>query len=41
MNEPVLVVRPDGGPLGPKYVVLYVLLMVIDVLDENIKTLFK
>ena len=41
-NEPVLIVRPDDGPIGPKHVALYVLLMVIiDVLDENINTLFK
>jgi len=40
-NEPVLIVRPDDGPIGPKHVALYVLLMVIiDVLDENINTLF-
>ena len=37
VNEPVLIVRPDDGPIGPKYVALYVLLMVIIyVLDENI-----
>jgi hypothetical protein len=44
VNEPVLilVVRPDDGPIGLKYVVLNVLLMVIiDVLDENINTLYK
>ena len=42
MNEPVLIVRPDDGPIGPKHVALYVLLMVIiDVLDGNIDTLFK
>jgi hypothetical protein len=42
VNEPVLVVRPDEGPRGPKHVALNVLLMVIiDVLDENIYTLFK
>ena len=41
-NEPVLIVRPDDGPMGPKHVALYVLLMVIiDVLAENINTLFK
>ena len=35
-------VRPDDGPIGLKHVVLYVLLMVIiDVLDENIDTLFR
>jgi hypothetical protein len=40
--EPVLIVRPDDGPLGPKHVALYVLSMVIiDVLDENTNTLFK
>jgi hypothetical protein len=39
-NEPVLIVRPDDGPIGPKHVALYVLLMVIiDVLDENINTM--
>jgi hypothetical protein len=39
VNEPVLIVRPDDGPIGPKHVALNVLLMaVIDVLDENINT---
>jgi len=34
VNEPVLIVRPDDGPIGPKLVALFVLLMVIiDVLD--------
>jgi len=42
VNEPVLMVRPDDGSIGPKHVALYVLLMVIiDVLDENINTLYK
>jgi hypothetical protein len=42
VNEPVRIVRPDDGPIGPKHVALYVLLMVlIDVLDENINTLLK
>jgi len=42
VNEPILKVRPDDGPIGPKHVALYVLVMVIiDVLDENINTLFK
>jgi hypothetical protein len=42
MNEPVLIVRPDDDSLGSKHVALYALLMVIiDVLDENINTLFK
>jgi len=42
VNEPVLIVRPDDGPIGPKHVVLYVLLMgTIDVLDGDINTLFK
>ena len=42
MNEPVRIVRPDDGPIGPKHVALYVLLMVlIDVLDENMNTLFN
>jgi hypothetical protein len=36
----VLIVRPDDGPIGPKHVALYVLLMVIiDVLDKNINIL--
>jgi len=26
VNEPVLIVRPDDGPIGPKHVALYVLL---------------
>jgi hypothetical protein len=40
--EPVLVVRPEGGPIGLKHVALYVLsVVIIDVLDENINTLFK
>jgi hypothetical protein len=42
VNEPVLIVRPDDGPIGPKRVALSVLLMVIiDVLDENINTVFR
>ena len=42
VNEPVLIVRPDDGPIGPKHVSLYVLLtVIIDVLDENIDTLFN
>jgi len=42
VNEPVLTVRPDDGPIGPKHVALYVLLMVvIDVLYGNINTLFN
>jgi hypothetical protein len=41
VNEPVLIVRPYDGPIGPKHVALYALLMVIiDVFDENINTLF-
>jgi len=40
--EPVLIARPDDGPIRPKHVALYVLLMVIiEVLEENINTLFK
>jgi len=40
--EPVLIARPNDGPIGPKRVALYVLLMVIiKVLDENINTSFK
>jgi len=42
VNEPVLIVRPDDGPIGPKHVALHVLLMImLDVLDDNINTLFK
>ena len=42
VNEPGLIVRPDDGPIGPKHVALYVLLMVvIDVLYGNINTLYK
>ena len=42
MNEPLLIVRPDDGPIGPKHVALYVITMVIRVvLDENINTLFN
>jgi hypothetical protein len=42
VNEPVLIVRPDDGPIGLKHVALYVLVMVItDVLDENINILLK
>jgi hypothetical protein len=42
VNEPVLIVRPDDGQIGLKHVALNVLLMVtIDVLDENINTLYK
>ena len=42
VNEPVLLVRPDDGPIGLKHVALNVLLMVrTDVLDENINTLYK
>jgi hypothetical protein len=38
----ILIVRPDDGPIGAKHVALCVLLIVIiDVLDENINTLFK
>jgi hypothetical protein len=40
VNEPVLIVRPDDGLIGPKHVALCVLLMVIiDVFDGNIITL--
>jgi len=42
INEPVLIVRPDDGPIGLKHVALNVVLMVIiGVLDENINTLYK
>ena len=42
VNEPVLTARPDDGPIGLKHVALNVLLMVIiDVLDGNINTLYK
>jgi hypothetical protein len=30
MTEPVFVIRPDDGPIGPKHVALNVLLMVIN-----------
>jgi hypothetical protein len=41
VNEPVLIERPSDGLIGPKHVALYVLLMlVLDVLDGNINTLF-
>jgi len=40
VNEPVLIARPNDGPIGPKHVALCVLLMVIiDVLDGNINSL--
>jgi len=29
VTEPVLIIRPDDGPIGPKHVALNVLLMVI------------
>jgi len=42
VNERVLIVMSDDGPIGPKHVALYVLLMIIiDVLAGNINTLFK
>jgi hypothetical protein len=42
VNEAVLIVRPDDGPIGLKHVALNVLLIVkIHVLDENINTLYK
>jgi len=42
VKEPVLIVRPDDGPIGLKHVALYVLSMVIiDMLDENINTFYK
>jgi hypothetical protein len=42
VNEPVLIIRPDVDPIGPKHVALNVLLMVtIDVLDKNINTLYS
>jgi hypothetical protein len=42
VNEPVPIVRPDDGPIGPKHVALHVLLMIIiDVVDGNINTLFR
>jgi hypothetical protein len=41
VHIPVLIVRPDDGPIGPKSASLFVLLMVvIDVFDGNINTLF-
>jgi hypothetical protein len=40
--QPALVVRPDDGPIGLKLVALNVLLMVIiDVFDESINSLYK
>ena len=42
LNEPVLIVMTDDGPIWPKHVALNVLLMVIiDVLDGNINTSYK
>jgi len=42
VNEPVLIQRPDDGLIGLKHVALCVLLMVIiDVLDVNINTVYK
>jgi len=42
VNEPVLIVGPDDGQIGPKHVALNLLLIVIiDVLDENINTVYK
>jgi len=35
VNEPVLIVRPDDGPIGPKHVALYVLSMAI--IDVKVK----
>ena len=42
VNEPVLIVGPDDGPIGLKHVALYVhLIVAIDVLHGNINTLYK
>jgi hypothetical protein len=42
VNESVLIVRPDDGPIGLKHVALNVVLtVIIDVMDENIITLYK
>jgi hypothetical protein len=42
VNKTVLIIRPDDGPIGLKHVALNVLLIVIiDVLDKNINTLYK
>jgi hypothetical protein len=42
VNETVLIVRPDDGPIGPKHVALNVFVkVIIDVLDENINTSYK
>jgi hypothetical protein len=42
VNEPVLIVMPDGGPIGPKHVALNVLLVVTtDELGKNINTLYS
>jgi hypothetical protein len=41
-NEPVFIIRPDDGPIGPKHVAFYVRLMVIvGVLDKRINTVLK
>jgi hypothetical protein len=42
VNEPVLIVRPDDGPVGLKRVALNVrLIVIINVFDENINTVYK
>jgi len=42
VNEPVLIVRHDDGPIGPKHVALNVpLVVIIAVSDKDINTLFN
>jgi hypothetical protein len=42
VKEPVLIVRPDDGPIGLKHVALNVYLrIIIYMLDENINAFYK